>query len=153
MILVTTNENSKNVYHQDELVNTLNSSVLAIGTSGRCVVDPAVGIELHHVQEAIEDIGLNPTELEYDSERFQRKYVVATLTENMWSFETTTEAPARTPNEFEYFRVELHDCNDVVVRMAFASHVRGDSSLLDDPMIADYLAQQQYSQYRCKYLS
>ena len=149
MILVTTNENSKNVYCQDELVNTLNSSVLAIGTSGRCLVDPAVGIELHHVQEALEDMGLNPTELEYDSERFQRKWVVATLSEQMWSFEIVTEAPLRVPNEFKYFRVELYDCNDVIARMVFASHVRGDSSLLDDPMIADYLALQQYSQYRC----
>ena len=153
MILVTTNENSKNVYHQDELVNTLNSTVLAIGTSGRCLVDPVVGIPLEGVREALEDIGLRPDEMEYDSERFQRKYVVATLTENMWSFETTTEAPARTPNEFEYIRVELHDCDDVIARMAFASHVRGDSSLLDDPMVADYLAQQQYRQYRCQYLS
>lgn len=153
MILVTTHANSNNVYHSDELVNTLNSNVIAIGTSGRCVVDPAVGIELHHVQEALEDIGLNPTELEYDSERFQRKWVVATRTEQMWSFEIVTEAPVRSENEFEYIRVELYDCNDVVVRMVFASHVRGDSSLLDDPMIADYLARQQYSQYRCKYLS
>ena len=153
MILVTTNENSKNVYHQDELINTLNSTVLAIGTSGRCLVDPVVGIPLEGVREALEDIGLRPDEMEFDTKRFQRKYVVATLTENMWSFETTTEAPARTPNEFEYFRVELHDCDDVIARMAFASHVRGDSSLLDDPMVADYLAQQQYRQYRCQYLS
>lgn len=153
MILVTTNENSKNVYHQDELVNTLNSSVLAIGTSGRCLVDPAVGIPLEGVREALEDIGLRPDELEYDSERFKRKYVAATLTQSMWCFETTTQAPVRTPNEFEFMRAELYDCNDVVVRMAFASHVRGDSSLLDDPMIADYLAQQQYRQYRCQYLS
>ena len=153
MILVTTNENSKNVYCSDELVNTLNSSVLAIGTSGRCLVDPAIGIPLEGVREALEDIGLRPDEMEFDTERFQRKYVVATLTENMWSFETTTEAPARTPNEFEYFRVELHDCDDIIARMVFASHVRGDSSLLDDPMVADYLAQQQYRQYRCQYLS
>ena len=153
MILVTTNEHSKNVYCSDELVNTLSSTVLAIGTSGRCLVDPAVGIELHHVQEALEDIGLIPTELEYDSERFKRKWVVAALTEQMWSFEIVTEAPVRTPNEFEYFRVELHDCDDVIARMAFASHVRGDSSLLDDPMVADYLALQQYRQYRCQYLS
>jgi len=149
MILVTTNEHSKNVYCSDELVNTLSSSVVAIGTSGRCLVDPAIGISLEGVREALEDIGLRPDELEYDSERFQRKYVVATLTENMWYFETTTEAPVRTPNEFEFIRVELHDCNDVITRMVFASHVRGDSSLLDDPMIADYLALQQYSQYRC----
>ena len=153
MILVTTNENSQNVYLSDELVNTLNPNVITIGTSGHCVVDPEVGIELHHVQEALEDIGLNPTELEYDEQRFQRKWVVASLTEQMWSFEIVREAPVRVPNDFKYFRVELYDCNDVVVRMVFASHVRGDSSLLDDPMIADYLAQQQYSQYRCQYLS
>lgn len=152
MILVTTNENSKNVYHQDELVNTLNSTVLAIGTSGRCLVDPVVGIPLEGVREALEDIGLRPDEMEYDHERFQRKYVVATLTQKMWSFETTTEAPVRTPNEFEFMRAELYDCNDVIARMVFASHVRGDSSLLDDPMVADYLAQQQYSQYRCKHM-
>ena len=153
MILVTTNEHSKNVYCSDELVNTLNSTVLAIGTSGRCLVDPAIEISLESVREALEDIGLRPDEMEYDSERFQRKYVVATLTKDLWYFEITTEAPVRTPNEFEFMRVELHDCNDVIARMAFASHVRGDSSLLDDPMVADYLAQQQYRQYRCQYLS
>lgn len=153
MILVATNENSKNAYNQDELINTLNSTVLAIGTSGRCLVDPVVGIPLEGVREALEDIGLRPDEMEYDSERFRRKYVVATLTQSMWYFEITTEAPVRTPNEFEFMRVELHDCNDVITRMVFASHVRGDSSLLDDPMIADYLALQQYRQYRCQYLS
>lgn len=153
MILVTTNANSKNVYCSDELVNTLNSTVVAIGTSGRCLVDPAIGIPLESVREALEDIGLNPTELEYGSERFQRKWVVATLTDQMWSFEIVTEAPVRVENEFEYIRVELYDCDDVIARMAFASHVRGDSSLLDDPMVADYLAQQQYRQYRCQYLS
>ena len=153
MILVTTNENSKNVYHQDELINTLNSSVLAIGTSGRCLVDPAVGIPLEGVREALQDIGLLPDEMEFDTKRFQRKWVVATLTEQMWCFEIVTEAPVRVENEFEHFRVELYDCNDVIARMAFASHVRGDSSLLDDPMVADYLAQQQYRQYRCQYLS
>ena len=152
MILVTTYANSKNVYHSDELVNTLNSNVIAIGTSGRCIVDPAVGIELHHVQETLEDMGLHFPEFEYDSERFQRKWVVAELTDQMWSFEIVTEAPKRVPNEFEYIRAELHDCDDVIARMVFASHVRGDSSLLDDPMIADYLAQQQYTQYRCKIL-
>lgn len=153
MILVTTNENSKNVYHQDELINTLNSTVLAIGTSGRCLVDPVVGIPLEGVREALEDIGLRPDEMEFDTERFQRKYVVAALTEQMWSFEIVTEAPVRVENEFKFMRAELHDCSDVITSMVFASHVRGDSSLLDDPMIADYLARKQYSQYRCKYLS
>ena len=152
MILVTTNENSKNVYHQDELINTLNSTVLAIGTSGRCLVDPVVGIPLEGVREALEDIGLRSDEIEYDSEHFKRKYVAATLTQSMWCFETTTQAPVRTPNEFEFMRTELYDCNDVIARMVFASHVRGDSSLLDDPMIADYLSLQQYSQYRCWHL-